>query len=165
MSPQTTTDNNTATGTPEVPARKFSPVTRTVFDLGVFDKVELTKDFVAPTPPTSIEQALALVGNDSGKLLNLIYEGMIAESRANQYNEISGFHTIGEDGEPAATEYAGKYADGDRAKAISLMVNSMAKAFSAGTWDSINSDAKKSFRNQAIKMVRENPAMLAMVTG
>jgi hypothetical protein len=165
MSPETQPE----TAELEVPtpatAKKFAPITRTVFDLATFDDLKLQKAFIAPVQPASADDALALVGNDKQKLLNLIYDGMVAEARAAQYDDISGFHMLDENGKETAEEYSGKFADTDRGKAINLTILNMAKSFAGAAWDSLSTEEKNKNKKDAADMIRSTPAMLARVAG
>lgn len=153
--------NTMATSTVNpTPTIKYSPVTKTVFDLATFDDVRLTKEFVPPTEPKTLEDALAAVQNDQTKLLALIHKGLVAEARDAQYNDMSGFRQIGEDGEPGEV-YSGKFADESQGKLINAGILTMAKLYAGGAWDSKNKDEKKALKEKAAEFIRSNPAMLA----
>ena len=165
MAPET--QNETPVTTP-ANETTFSPVTRTVFDLTLFDDVKLSKPFTPPTKPTTVAEALAAVGNDSEKLLTLIYEGMVSESRTAQYNDLTGFLVVGEDGK-ATEPYNGNPASEEKGKLINGAILNMAKMFAGGSWDTLKGEdgrAKKAaFRKQAEDMLRANPAALASLAG
>src|SRR4051812_33131412 len=88
---------------------------RTVFDLQKFDDVKLVKEFAVPAKPTSLEEALAAVGNDQSRLLEVIHSGLTAAAANDAYNNIDGFKVVGEDGE-ASEPYTGKFADEEMGK-------------------------------------------------
>ena len=154
-------EQTTTATAPEQP--KHSPITRTVFDLSAFEEVKLSKPFVAPAKPGSVAEALVLVGNDSEKLLNLIYDGLLAEARDVQSQDIAGF--VVEDEEGNETPYTGKYADDKKTKIINGAVLNTAKMFAGGSWDSLKLDQKKVFKAQVVAMLRATPAALASLTG
>jgi hypothetical protein len=164
MTPETNETNpTTANNEP-----KHSPITRKVFDLATFDEVNLTKPFVAPAKPATVNDALALVGNDSEKLLALIYEGLTAEARESQRMDPAGYVVDAEE-EKDRVPYSGKFADEEKIKLIQGAVLNTAKMFAGGTWDSLKGEkglaAKKGFKAQAIAMLRATPAALASLTG
>lgn len=144
--------------------KKANPVTRTVFDLASFGDVKLIKDFTPPTTVTSVEEALAAVGNDTSALLAVINEGLEQKARDAAYDNIEGFKIVGEDGTPGE-QYTGKYADESKSKLINAAVLNLAKMFSGGAWDSATKEQKSGWRNQAEEMLRSNPAMLASIQG
>src|SRR5712671_6338838 len=97
-------------------------VTTTVFDLTAFDDVKLTKTVTLPSAPTTLEEALAAVGNDKGKLLAVIHEGLIAAAKDHARADMSGWAD-------AETEeaYTGTYADEAKGKLINAAILSLAK--------------------------------------
>lgn len=143
---------------------KANPVTRTVFDLTSFDDVKLVKDFTPPTPVTSVEEALAAVGNDTAALLAVINEGLTQSARDAAYDNIEGFKIVGENGE-AGEQYSGKFADESKSKLINAAVLNIAKMFSGGSWDTASKEQKRGWKEQAVEMLRSNPAMLASIQG
>lgn len=145
--------------------KTYSAVTRKVFDLNAFDDVQLSKPFVAPARPTSIEQALAVVGNDAEKLISLVYEGMVSEARESQYNDLAGFLVVGEDGKPTETVYEGKPVTEEQGKLINAAVLNMAKMLSGGAWDTLGKEKKAALKEQAIGFIRSNPAMISSIQG
>ncbi len=150
MTPQTT----------ETP--KGNPVTRTVFDLTAFDDIKLSKPFTPPAAPTTLEEALQAVGNDTSKLLAVIHEGLISEARATAYETMEGFMVVAEDG--SATEaYTGKFADEEKGKLINNAILSLAKI--NGYDKSLPKEKKAALKEKATAFLRDNPAMLASLQG
>ncbi len=138
-------------------------VTRTVFDLTAFDDVKLVKPAVAlPNKPTSIEEALAAVGNNAAKLLDVIHEGLVAEAKAVAYDNIEGFQVVNEDGSVGEV-YTGKYADEDKGKLINNAILSLAKM--QGYDKSLPPERKRELKEKATSFLRDNPAMLATIQG
>ena len=101
-------------------------VQRTVFDLATFDDVPLVKSVTIPQKPSTLEDALAAVGNDQAKLLNVIHEGLVSEAMEAGRNDLAGFHVVAEDGEPGE-EYAGTIATEEQGKQINATVLNFAK--------------------------------------
>ena len=141
---------------------KGNPVTRTVFDLASFDDVKLSKPFNPPSAPTTLEEALAAVGNDTEKLLSVIHEGLISEARQSAYNQIDGFFVVDETG-VTDQPYQGKYADDEKGKLINNAILALAKI--NGYEKSLAPEKKKALKDKAVSFLRDNPAMLASLQG
>jgi len=146
--------------TPTTPATL--KVTRTVFDLTAFDDIKLVKQVTPPAKPTSLEEALAAVGNDKSVLLAVIYEGLEAKAREAAYQDINGFLIVPEDGEPIE-EYTGKFADETKGKLINNAILALAKM--NGFDKSLPKDKKAQLKENATQFLRDNPAMLASIQG
>lgn len=153
-----------ATANATLTAAPTKTIQRTVFDLNTFNDVLLKKVVTLPAKPASVEEALAAVGNDKEKLLTVIYEGLVADHVETESAKMDGFQTVGEDGELAGP-YTGKFADEAISKNINGAILNLAKAFSHGSWDSMNADQKRNLKNQAVEMIRSNPAMVASIAG
>ena len=151
-----TQDTNT------VVAPKSNPVTRTVFDLTVFDSVKLEKPFTPPSKPTDLNAALAAVGNDTAKLLDVIHAGLTSEARDAAYNDIQGFLVVGEDGE-ATEPYVGKFADDAKGKLINNAILAFAKM--NGYDKSLPKEKKAALKESATQFLRDNPAAIASIQG
>lgn len=133
---------------------------KTVFDLSKFDNILLVKEYTVPGKPDSLEAALNAVGNDQGKLLEVIHAGLVAAAGEEAYNDMSGFRVIGEDGEPGEV-YTGKSADESQGKLINGAVLTMAKLQAGGSWESKTPDEKRALKQKAAEFIRSNPAMLS----
>jgi len=138
---------------------KTKTITRTVFDLAVFDGVQLTKEINLPVAPTSLEEALAAVGNDSVKLLSVIHEGLCAAAEDSARVDMRGFREVGEDGEPGEV-YTGQYADEEKTKQINGMVLNFAKM--AGYSKDLPKDKKKELKDAAKAAIR--PILIATLS-
>lgn len=136
-------------------------VTKTVFDLSIFDDVKLTKSVQLPTPVTSVEQALAAVGNDSAALLAVINDGLAERAIETAKKDMSGFQVAEEIGDFKAGQiYEGKFAEGDKSKQLNASVLNLAKAMNS-SWDTLSADAKRTAKAAVSEMLRRNPAFLA----
>lgn len=163
-------------------------VTTTVFDLTAFDDVKLTKTITLPTQPTTLDEALAAVGNDKAKLLNVIHEGLIAEAKETARVNMTGFHVVSEEGEVDPLEYirdipvvdangvpvlnedgtpkmsqTGKYADEAKGKLINNVILSFAKM--NGFSKDLSKEKKRELKEQATAFLRNNPAAIAGIQG
>lgn len=132
-------------------------VQKTVFDLSKFDDVTLVKDVTLPSKPATLADALAAAGNDEEKLLALIHEGLISETKETARNSMEGFLEVAEDGE-TETPYNGKFADEEQGKLINGAVLSIAKM--NGYAKSLTPEKKREIKEKAKKFLRDNPAML-----
>lgn len=130
---------------------------RTVFDLDTFSNVLLVKTFNPPAKPTSIEEALAAVGNNNEKLLSVIYDGLLAEARKVAYESNDGWNLTDDEGDPAGV-YNGKFASEKLGKLINGAVITMAKL--SGYEKSLSPEKKKELKRQAMDFIRSNPAVL-----
>lgn len=139
---------------PTVPTKN---ITLTVFDLATFDDVKLSKNITLPSKPTTLEEALAACGNDSAKLLDVIHEGLIAETVDRAREDMSGFMQEGEDGEDVP--YTGAFADEKKSKLINNAVLALAKINGYGK--TLAPTKKRELKDRAKNFLRENPAMLA----
>jgi hypothetical protein len=154
---------HTMSPTTETTTKKANPVTRTVFDLAKFDSVKLEKPFSDPEKPANLEAALAAVGNDQSKLLDVIHAGLVSHARDAAYNDIAGFYVVDEDDNTTETLYSGQFADETVSKKINGAVLGLAKAL--GYEKSLPKEKKAALKDQAISFIRSNPAMLAQITG
>ena len=152
MAPETTIQETPTVG---------KPVTKTVFDLSIFDDVKLTKTVQLPSPVQSVEEALAAVGNDSAALLAVINDGLAERAVEAAKKDLSGFTVAEEIGDfKAGDAYNGKFAEGDKSKQINASVLNLAKAMNSA-WDTLSADAKRTAKAAVIEMLRQNPAFLA----
>jgi hypothetical protein len=133
-------------------------VTTTVFDLTAFDDVKLTKTVTLPTQPTTLEEALAAVGNDKGKLLDVIHEGLIAAAKDAARADMTGWNDAETD-----EAYTGTYADEAKGKLINAAILSLAKM--QGFSKSLEPAQKRALKEKAAAFLRSNPAMLAGIQG
>ena len=152
--------NRTMMPTAEVTTQKQT-VTKTVFDLSIFDDVKLKKDVQLPAPVTSVEEALAAVNNDAQALIQVINDGLAERAIAVAKKNMDGFVVSEEismykEGDP----YDGKFAEGDKSKQINGAVLNLAKAMNP-SWDTLSADQKRKAKDAVIEMLRANPAMLA----
>ncbi len=146
--------------TPTTTATKT--VQKTVFDLTAFDDVKLVKTVTLPTKPSTLEEATAAAGNSLEKLLDLVHEGLIAETLEKAKSDINGFQVVDEEGDPGAP-YAGKYADEAKGKLIGNAILSLAKM--QGYDKSLPAEQKRALKEKATAFLRDNPAMLASIQG
>lgn len=129
------------------------PIQNTVFDLDSMDEVTLVKT-VHFTPATSVEAALAVVGNDSAKFLEIINEGLKNHTRETAKEDVS-IPWMVEDEEGNKTPFTG--APADSAKVNGLILN-MAKSVFGYSKDMAR-DAKRAAKESAMGLIRNTPAI------
>lgn len=145
------------------PTATTKTVTKSVFDLGSFGDVKLTRDVTLPAKPASVEDALAAVGNDKDALLQVIYDGLVERAVENARAQTDGWNAINEETGEAAGPYTGNPVTEEKGKAISLAVLNIAKA---GGYDkSLPAEKKRELKEQAMQFLRSNPAMVQFITG
>lgn len=137
-------------------------VTRTVFDLTLFDDQKLTKDVPLPAKPASLDEALNAVGRDETRLLKLVYEGLVAETVNAAWEDISGYLMVDENGKPGEA-YKGNYADEEKGDKINAAILAIAKM--QGYDKSLSREKKRELKEAAQDFLKSNPAMLASIQG
>lgn len=132
---------------------KEPPVTKTVFDLNSFEEVLLAKE-VPFSPVASVDEAVSKLGNDAKALLEIINIGLRTKLRndASSDSNIPWMETD-ENGKITDKEFTGVVADSKSVNALRL---NLAKTFSAGKWDSLDADAKRTFKDQALNFIKSS---------
>lgn len=171
------------TMTPSNESPKVKRIQRTVFDLNAFDSIKLVKDVEMPKKPESVPEALEMVGGDTNRLLQVIYDGLASDVANKAWEDISGFKLAGtldkdKDGVTTFTlepkmlsdlkvapgeEYNGNFADEAKADLINAAILSIAKM--QGYDKSLSKDKKAELKEKATEFLRSNPAMLASIQG
>lgn len=138
---------NAVESTPAGP--KPLKIQNTFFDLNTFDDVLLVKlvPFVAPT---SMEAALAAVGNDQAALLQVIVDGLTERVRAQAKANSEGWMKTDEDGKPTDTPFDGVLAD--RAD-VNKTVNVLARTVYGYDKDA-SKESKEAAKEKAMALVR-----------
>ena len=132
-------------------------VQKTVFDLDSFDEVTLVKEFEY-APVETIEDALARLGNDSAKLLEVLNDGLREEVRAQIRETSTGWHTFDDEKpEEINGEFAGTVAD---PKSVNALVLTLAKTVFGFSKD-LTKEQKRSAKESAVDMIRSNDAIKA----
>jgi hypothetical protein len=137
------------------------PVQVTVFDLKTFDKVTLSKDVTMPEKPTSLEDALAAVGNDKDVLLSVIYDGLCERTADEAKKDLSTFTYENDEGEEVT--FDGIPCDEKKGKAINGVILGLAKAM--GFDKSLSKEKKRELKESARDAIRQNPVMLKAFQG
>lgn len=133
---------------------------KTVFDLKTFDNVLLKKTYTVPKKPTSIQEVLATMNNDTSALLDLIHAGLIKQVQDATYNSDAndGWFLTDSENNITTTLYTGSYADKNKKAMIDAAVLTLAKL--NGYDKSMSAEDKEAKKEAARKFLRENPAML-----
>lgn len=145
------------------PTTATKKIQRTVFDLASFDDVKLVKSIPVPAKPTTLEEALAAVGNDSAKLLDVIHNGLVEAAVESARADISGFVIDDPDNEGEPVPYTGAYANEEKVDKINKAVLALAKL--NGFEKSLDPEKKRELKEAAREFLRSNPAMLASIQG
>jgi hypothetical protein len=130
-------------------------VESTFFDLELFDDVPVVKT-AEFTAPESMEAALKTLGNDSSKLLAIIVDGMIAQTKRDMRNDAAGWHTYNEDGSVNGV-YTGAAAD---PKKVNPFVLNLAKTV-FGFDKSLAKEEKRLRKEKAIEWIKNSPEIRA----
>lgn len=153
-------------------AGEVKRIQKTVFDLTKFQNVTLYKDVTTPNKPGSVNDALKLFNNDTEKVLEVFYRGLIAKTMEDaqkpQDGKLVDFH-YGQGDYPLDTKnplgpvYDGSYADEDKKALINSAVLSMAKMLGYSQDNSADKNAE--LKAQAMKVIRDNPVMMKSLQG
>lgn len=140
-----------ATATPKV-----LMVRKQVFDIDEFDNMTLVQEVPAPSI-TSLQDALAAVGNDESKLIELLKIGFEDKLREETRAKSEGWHTFkknadGEDTIEINGPYTGTAADDSR---VTALVLSMAKNMYANLY----ATDRKAAKDKARELIKNTPAI------
>lgn len=146
------------------PQTQESPKTKTtqqtVFDLDTFGSLTLYKDYTLPEKPASVESALASVGNDTNRLLDVIQFGLAEQARLQAASSQLGWSSKNDDEEFVA--YTGTFADEKLGKAIDGAVLNLAKA-AFGYRKELSAEAKTASKQKAMEVIKSNPSVLQSI--
>jgi len=147
-------------------------VSKSVFDLSVFDDVDLVKPVVYPAKPATLDEAMAALNNDQDAIVEAIYKGICAQAKKDAVESNDGWLIKKveevEDGDDKITyePFTGNPAklSEKKQKALTLAVLNIAKVTN-GYDPSMTKEARKASRENAKKLIRESPAMLRSIQG
>lgn len=140
-------------------AKKIN-VTRNVMDLDTLTEVTLVKQFEF-TPVADAASALALLGNDAGKFMEIVNAGLVDFQRNAVRDNDAPWHTFakdeasGEDSETINGPYAGTPVNMELAGPLVL---NFAKMF--GFVKGATLDAKRAAKAKAWETIKATPAIL-----
>lgn len=128
-------------------------VQKTIFDLDTFSEatVVINGEF---SPVANTQEALARVGNDTAKFLELVNEGLRAEAQRSLRTSVSGWHSLTDEGEVNG-EFSGTIAD---IKAVNALVLTLAKTVFGYSKD-LGAEQKKGAKESAMGMIKNTPAI------
>jgi hypothetical protein len=126
----------------------------TVFDLDTFDEITLQK-VVPYTPVTSTAEALQRLGNDSGKFLSIINEGLKAEVRRGLDADPSNWIVLDDEGKPTDQVFTGTKAD---RKTVNGLVLTLAKTI-FGFSKELTREQKATAKENAVSMIRNTDSI------
>lgn len=137
-------------------APKMLLVRKQVFDIDLFDNITLVQEVPAPII-SSLQDALAAVGNDESKLVELLKIGFEDKLREETRDKADGWHRFkqnadGEDTIEVNGAYTGTAADDSR---VTALVLSMAKNMYA----SLYATDRKAAKDKARELIKNTPAI------
>jgi hypothetical protein len=130
-----------------------------VFDLDSFERTTLYKMYDAPAPVTSVEQALAAVGNDTNRLIEVINDGL--QALAGEQVRASNDGWMVEDEEENLVPYTGSAANETLEKKLNAAVLAFAKL--QGYSKELSRDKKSELKGAAQDFIRSNPKMIESI--
>lgn len=133
------------------------PITKTVLDLATFADVKLTKTITLPARPTTLEEALAAVGNDQKKLLNVVHEGLCADVENTARASMSDWLIVDDEDSEISVPYIGTPVPEDQEKNINGMILNFARMLGFGK--GLSPEKKREIKNTAREQVR--PILIA----
>lgn len=138
---------------------KTITVTQKVMDLETLNEVTLAKQFDF-TPVTNAASALALLGNDAAKFMEIVNAGLVDFQRNAVRENAEPWHTFvkdetGEDTETLNGPYAGTPVNMDQAGPVVL---NLAKMF--GFVKGATLEAKRAAKAKAWDTIKQSPAIL-----
>lgn len=140
-----------------MPETKKLVVRNQVFDLDTFDDVTLVKE-VEFTPIASLKDALAMVGGDESKLMDLLNVGMEDKAREVARMDSNGWRTFkksadGDDTAEINGEFSGTPVDDTDVKALVLTI-----AKTTGTYGT-TPESRKAAKEAARSIIKNTPVL------
>jgi hypothetical protein len=134
-----------------------------VFDLDSFDDVLLLKFVPAPPKPKSIQEALAMVEGKTEKLMQIVYDGLVADLRKAEYEKLEGFKLVNKESKDGSggPDYTGNSADETKKDLINAAVLNFAKIL--GYDKDLSPEKKNQIKEQARDLIRKNPEMVRSI--
>lgn len=129
-------------------------VQRTITDLATFEEVTVAKESTY-VPADSVQSALARLGNDNGKLMKVINEGLKAEERRQLGDTAGGWLVLDENGKMTEQPFDGIQADNLKVNAFVL---GMAKTVFGYSKD-MTAEQKSAAKASAIEMIKATPVI------
>lgn len=153
---------NVTPETTSVSSGQVKTTTKTVLDLGTFDKVTLIKNVPLPEKPKTLAEATALVGNNMDRLMELIYQGLATESVEKAREDSSNWFVM-DGANKFGAAYTGSFADEAKTDNINLMILNLAKA--GGYNQDLPLAERNRLKDQAKAFIKANPAMIQFISG
>lgn len=140
----------TPTGIVEIPTVQKSGIS-----LDTFETVKLFRDYVKPEPVTSVEDALARLGNDSAKLLSVISDGLKAEAQKNAREAVDGWYEKADDG--SKEPFTSQLADSEDVNPVVLMFAKLSFGYDEAT----TPEARKQAKIDAFEHIKSDPKIVS----
>lgn len=136
------------------------------FDMDSFDTVTVGAQIELPAKPASLSEVQQLFQGNEGRLLDIIYSGMVKEAEVNADKQPDlMWRSLDDEGELTDELYdTSRSADSDKKKVINDFILSFAKAAFGFTTnkgrDPKVREANQKAKDAAKQMIKNNPAML-----
>lgn len=135
-------------------AQTVGKIQKSVIDLNTMEETLIGKTFTF-MPVTSTNEALERVGGDGAKFLNLINEGLFAETRRAETAKLADYKKFDAEGELTDQPFDGIIAD---AKVVNTLVLQLAKSvFGYKTEQPL--EQRNAAKDQAREFIKGNPVI------
>lgn len=136
------------------PTTGTQQVQKSGISLETFDTIKLYRDYTVPEPVTSVDDALARLGNDHAKLLSVISDGLKAEVQKNARESQDGWYEM--DGE-TKTAFSGQLADSEDVNPVVLMFAKLSFGYDEAT----TPEARKQAKIDAFEHIKSDPKIVS----
>lgn len=146
---------------PETTVATSKRTTKGGLDLNTFENVKLFKEVPIVPPVTSVEEALARVGNDTSKLMKLLTDGLQSEAVEAARSDNSDWKMIDADDKDTEQVFEGTLANTEDVNPVVLMFAKLNHGFDDIDSKAPNSaDLKRAAKQAAIADIKEMPKVL-----
>jgi hypothetical protein len=140
------------------PAPSTEPIrtTKRGIDLSTFEDVTLYKDVPRPHVVDSIQAALAALGNDHNRLMEIVNSGLASAAVENARTSDAGWLKLDDDGKPTQETFDGQLASNE-------VVNPTVLLFAKNNFDydrAETPEAKRAAKQSAKDLIRSMPKVL-----
>jgi hypothetical protein len=126
-----------------------------------FSDVSLYKVVPQTLQVTSLQEALAMVGNDEGKLLALFTDGLNQATVQEARKSPEGWKIVDENGKDTETTFSGSLVSPEILNPVVLMMAKLNHGFDEIPKSEKSADLKRAAKEAALRDIRESPLVLA----
>lgn len=134
-------------------------VQKSGMSLETFDTVSLYKEVPEVPAVTSVDDALARVGNDGQKLLNLLTEGLQSLAIEEARTAEAGWLAKDENGNPTGTPFSGQLANPDDVNPVVLQFAKLMHGYDEAT-SRKDADGRRKAKEAAIATIKGMPNVM-----